>query len=171
MTSRELMIVRHAKSDWSNNLASDAERPLNTRGEKDAPRIAKWIRKHQLIPDILISSPALRAKQTANNIIDQLQLPETSVKFDNRLYLANTSTLLTVIAEVDDKYKSVMLVGHNPGLEELIMKLSADQLPFTENGKLLTTANFVMLRFSCTWQKIIGQQGNLIHFIRPRDVS
>ena len=171
MTSRELLIVRHAKSDWSNNLASDIERPLNSRGEKDAPKIAKWIHSQQIVPDALLCSPARRAKQTANAIIEELKLPDTSVAFDKRLYLASLSTLLAVIAELGDSVKTVMLVGHNPGLEELIFKLCDDHLPFAESGKLLTTANVVMLQFNCDWQNIGNTQGKLLHFIRPRDLS
>ena len=170
MTSRELLVVRHAKSDWSNNLASDIERPLNSRGEKDAPRVAKWIHSQQIVPDALLCSPARRAEQTANAIIEELKLPDTSAVFDKRLYLASLNTLLSVIAELSDNVKTVMLVGHNPGLEELVLKLSANHLPFDDSGKLLTTANFVMLQFNCDWKKIGSTQGKLLHFIRPRDL-
>lgn len=170
MSTRDLFIVRHAKSDWSGALTKDFDRPLSERGEKDAPLIAKWLDAQIVTPDLLISSPAQRAKQTANAIIEQLQIPQQNVSFDKRLYLASTETLLNVLAELNHELTTVMLIGHNPGLENLIIHLSHDPLPYKHDAKLLTTANIAQLRFKSTWKSIQPKDARLINFVRPREL-
>jgi len=170
MTIRDLFIVRHAKSDWSQAVSRDFDRPLTKRGEKDAPLIAKWLYDQNLSPDLLISSPAQRAKQTADAIIKQLQIPQQNISFDKRLYLASTEILLDVLSELNNDLLSVMLIGHNPGLENLIIHLSHDPLPYKHDAKLLTTANVAHLRFKSAWNSIRPKQGQLINFIRPKDL-
>lgn len=170
MSSRDLFIVRHAKSDWSHTAVKDFDRPLNTRGEKDASLVAKWLYDQSLVPQLLFSSPATRAKQTANAIIEKLQIPQHNVIFNKRLYLASTDTLLNVICELDDDCSSIMLIGHNPGLENLAIHLSQDPLPYMHDAKLLTTANVVQLHFKTTWKAVRPKQAQLISFIRPKDL-
>ncbi|MGD8568109.1 MAG: histidine phosphatase family protein [Gammaproteobacteria bacterium] len=167
MVKRELLIVRHGKSDWTPGPATDFDRPLNERGEQDAPRIGQWLVSQNITPDLIISSPALRALQTTTAIAQQLQLPEHSIIHDRRLYLASVATLLEVIAEIRDQYQRVMLVGHNPGLEGLVTRFCADPLSYTHSGKLMTTANLVHLEFQQAWQNLGHRQGRLRHFIRP----
>lgn len=167
---RELMIVRHAKSDWSEGSLSDFDRPLNNRGSNDAARMAQWIKNHSIHPETIISSPALRAKQTALAIADQLKLSESAIQFDPQLYLANTKTLLGKIKKVDNKYQSAMLIGHNPGLESLVETLAIDPPPLTSSGKLLTTANFVLLQLRGDWHNVAPRQAKLVHFIRPKEI-
>ena len=170
MFNRDLFIVRHAKSDWSHAGVKDFDRPLNKRGEKDAPLIAKWLSNQNLVPQLLVSSPAQRAKQTADAIIKELQIPQNNVVFNKNLYLASTETLLKVMSELDHDCSSVMLIGHNPGLENLVIHLSRDPLPYRHDAKLLTTANIVQLRFKSTWTSIGPKQAELINFIRPKDL-
>lgn len=170
MAIRELFIVRHAKSDWSQAVARDFDRPLTKRGEKDAPLIAKWLKEQHIKPELLISSPAQRAKQTADAIISQLQIPQQNISFDKRLYLASTDTLLDVLSELNHDLTAVMLIGHNPGLENLIIHLSQDALPYKHDAKLLTTANVAQLRFKFAWNSIQPKEAQLINFVRPRDL-
>lgn len=175
MEVRDLFIMRHAKSDWNNGLISDFDRPLNKRGMKDAPRMALWLEKwlstNNLSVDLLISSPALRAKQTSEEIISQLKLPQTAVIYDKRMYLAGTDILQDIISETDDKHKSIMLIGHNPGLENLALELSKDQLPIDSEGSLMTTANIIHLRLKQAWTNLEPQTGELVQLMRPRQLS
>jgi phosphohistidine phosphatase len=171
--THDLFIVRHAKSDWSNDFTNDFERPLARRGEQSLPVIADWLHAHHVMPELLISSPAQRAKQTAEAIFRRLQIPEKNAKFDKRLYLASTETLLEILTELADltaQPDSVMLVGHNPGLENLVLLLCGDPLPYTSDGKLLTTGNIVQLRFKQSWGDLSAKQGQLVNFIRPKEI-
>ncbi|WP_455223458.1 SixA phosphatase family protein [Kaarinaea lacus] len=173
MDTYDLFIVRHAKSDWTNDVTNDFDRPLARRGEKSLPLIATWLRSHNIKPELLFSSPAKRAKQTADAIIRKLNIPQHSITFDKRLYLATTDTLVEVLAETAELSPppaSVMLVGHNPGLENLLLRLCADPLPYTEDGKLLTTGNVVQLRFNQSWDTLGTKQGQLVNFIRPKEL-
>ena len=170
MTTRDLFIVRHAKSDWSQAITKDFDRPLNKRGEKDAPLIAHWLDNQNHKPQIIISSPAQRAKQTANVIVNQLKIPQQNIFFDNRLYLASTETLIDVLSNLETDIAAAMLIGHNPGLENLIIHLCGNPLPYEHDAKLLTTANVVQLRFNSSWKALRPKQGNLVNFIRPEDL-
>jgi len=174
METRDLFIVRHAKSDWADALGSDFDRPLAKRGEKSLPVITQWLQNQNIKPEVLFSSPAQRAKQTAEAIIGKLHIPKQAIIFDKRLYLASVDTLLDVLAEAAEltpQPNSVMVVGHNPGLEHLVMVLCGDPLPYTSDGKLLTTGNVVQLRFKQSWNELPPKQGQLIHFIRPRELG
>lgn len=174
MDVRNLIIMRHAKSDWNGENISDFDRPLNQRGLKDAPRMASWFARHletaNLTVDLLISSPALRARQTSDEIIESLKLPDDSIIYDKRMYLASTAVLLEIIRETDDSRKTIMLVGHNPGLENLSQKLSKKQLPLDPDGSLMTTANIIHLQLNESWVDIRQQQAEFVALMRPRQL-
>ncbi len=170
MKTRDLFIVRHAKSDWSHAVVSDYDRELSSKGEKDAPLIAKWLKNHDIIPEILVSSPAMRARQTADAIINQLSIAPQNIVFDKQLYLASIDTLLEVLSKMDNDVVKVMLIGHNPGLENLVIHLCRDALPYQHDATLLTPANVVHLQFKSSWKSITPKSGQLINFIRPESL-
>lgn len=170
MDFRELLIMRHAKSDWHSNAVSDIDRPLNKRGLRDAPRMAQWMTSQNLKPNLLLCSPALRARQTASAIIEQLELEDSSVIFDKKLYLASVETLMTIIRQVDDRIQSVMIIGHNPGLENLAMSLSNDDLPIQSNGGLMTTANLFQFRFNTSWKDLQRNEAQFVQLMRPKQL-
>jgi len=171
MDVRNLIIMRHAKSDWNGELISDFDRPLNKRGMRDAPRMAHWLARNlaatNLTVDLLISSPAQRAKQTAVEIIEALKLPDNAIVYDKRMYLASNSTLLDIIREIDPQNNNIMLVGHNPGLEHFSQNLCREQLPLDPDGSLLTTANIVHLQLSQSWDRIRHHQAEFVALMRP----
>lgn len=171
MDFRNIIIMRHAKSDWNNHSLADFDRPLNKRGFKDAPRMAQWMLSQKLKPDLLISSPALRARQTATEVIKHSELDDASVVFDKRMYLASVNTLLSIIREVDSEYRTIMLVGHNPGLENLAIQLTHDELPLQANGSLMTTANIFHFRVSVPWSDLKSKQAEFIQLIRPKELT
>lgn len=130
--SKRLVLIRHAKSDWSDSSLRDFDRPLNKRGNNDAPRMGKLLRQQGLRPDLIISSDALRAKITAELIARELEYPLTDIRFNHGMYLAAPATLLAALADTDESRSCVVLVAHNPGMTELANQLSdarIDNLP------------------------------------------
>ncbi len=119
-----LTIVRHAKSSWSDTGLSDRERPLNKRGERDAPAMGKRIADAGIRPSLIVSSPATRAWTTARVVAEQLSYPAEFLQGENELYLASLNDLLDVVVAQDDGFNSLMIVGHNPGLTDFVNFLS-----------------------------------------------
>lgn len=167
----QLFILRHAKSDWGTSATTDFDRPLSKRGEIDAPNMGKWMHKNKLAPDITISSPAKRATQTVNAVINELDIPKPAIHFDKRIYLASLDTLLKVISECPKNKTKLMIVGHNPGLEELLEYLAQGDLPYTQSGKLLTTANLACIELPDDWQQLEPHCSKLITLTRPKEIS
>jgi len=130
---KRLTLVRHAKSDWSLPGQADWDRPLNKRGQRDAPEMARRLRSRRLKPDQMLSSPAVRALTTATVMARELKVPASHVSQDERLYLASAADLLAVVRERGGEAKHLMVFGHNPGLTEFANRLSAgdriDNLP------------------------------------------
>ena len=110
---KRVCLVRHAKSSWKDITLSDIDRPLNKRGKHDAPMMAEKLKASGFFPDIILSSPAKRARKTAKHFGNIYNLPVT---MDERLYEADTQTLETVLHEAFEHHEHVMLVSHNPGL-------------------------------------------------------
>ena len=115
-----LTIVRHAKSSWNDTSLSDRKRPLNKRGERDAPIMGKRISDHGIRPSLIVTSPATRAWTTAKIIAHELTYPEEFLQREDHLYHASLEGILDVIVAQDDGFNSVMVVGHNPGLTDLV---------------------------------------------------
>jgi phosphohistidine phosphatase len=166
---RELFILRHAKSDWESEAETDFDRPLAKRGNKDAPAMGKWMKKQKLLPDHIVSSPAERAKQTIYAVTKELDIAKKHVHFDKKIYMGNLEVLLKVLAECPQKAKTVMLVGHNPGLDELLQYLVRDP-PLTGSGKLITTACLARIALPDDWAHLPRHCGTLISITRPRDI-
>jgi phosphohistidine phosphatase len=123
---KTLFLVRHAKSSRDDPSLPDRERPLNDRGRHDAPRMGKRLSKRGAKPDLLVSSPALRALTTAQLIADEIGYQRKNIVVDERLYASSPDDLLAVICALDDKLDRVMLFGHNPEFTELAQRLSSE---------------------------------------------
>jgi phosphohistidine phosphatase len=123
---KTLLVLRHAKSSWSDPALDDHERPLNTRGRRDAPRMGELVREYGLIPDVVISSDAVRARLTAEAVVEAARYAG-EILLDRRLYMAGPADILSLLRTVGDKAETVMIVGHNPGLEELVAQLTGEQ--------------------------------------------
>lgn len=132
---KKLVIVRHAKSSWDDESLPDFDRPLNNRGERDAPRMAKRLKEKRVFPDIMLSSPANRALTTCRVMADVLQFSVNKIQTDKRLYHASAQEILDVLRQLPDRADDeevVMLFGHNPGLTEfvnLLLDESIDNIP------------------------------------------
>jgi phosphohistidine phosphatase len=161
--SKTLLIMRNAHSNWDNPEWSDFERPLNSDGLKAAPFMGNVIFVNNLRPDLIISSTAKRAMQTAV-LIKEVAEVKTKIEFSEKLYKASPATLLQVISELDNKFESVLLVGHYPGIEGLIRILSGEI-------QSMSAASIVKISLSLEgWSQIVENCGNLELILRPADL-
>jgi phosphohistidine phosphatase len=167
-------LLRHAKSDWGDADLRDFDRGLNERGRRGAKVIGKHIRDHGTKWDMLLASPAVRVRQTLDGA-----LPELEPVFDTRLYLASFETILDVVhshaAKSDKEPDSVLVSGHNPGLQELILELvspSHETDLFREAAVKFPTASYAILECPVdAWADLKPRTAKLAHFARPRDLD
>lgn len=159
---KTLYILRHAKSSWDNPDWSDFERPLNERGLRTAPFMGELMIKNNFTPEIVISSPATRARQTAELVIKEMK-SEADINFDERIYEASPRQLLEVASDIHDAYNIAMLVGHNPGFENLVRIL-------TGNIESMPTAALAVVDLEIdSWKEINSESGSLRKIIRPKE--
>ncbi len=164
-----LYLLRHAKSDWKQQAATDFERPLSERGQADAPRMAAWLAGQTDKPAAIISSPALRAYQTAMIFAHALDIDTGNIQFDQRIYEASPDTLLEVVSALPEPVQSVLLVGHNPGLDCLLQALCREVEPGID-GKLMTTCAVAKIAVDGRWQDIADQRCRLHSLSRPKEI-
>ncbi len=165
----ELLLLRHGKSDWE-TLCDDFYRPLKDRGKRGAQRIGVWLAQHELEPDIIISSPAERALVSAQKCCKAMGSGAQDIHPDPRVYAADTDMLLAVLADCPEQAKRVMLVGHNPALEDLLNWLSHEDIPLPEDGKLLPTATLARLKLNENWNRLKQGCATVESIIRPRNL-
>jgi phosphohistidine phosphatase len=159
---KQIYLVRHAKSSWNDVSVSDFDRPLNKRGQSDAPEMAQRAKSAGYIPEIIFSSPALRAKTTAEVFASTLGINE--IIFVEDLYLASASEIITTLQGVPEDRSSAMLFGHNPGMTEVVNALSNSDI---EN---VPTCGFSHITFKTTrWNDIREAGGALAHFDFPKN--
>ncbi|WP_418641144.1 SixA phosphatase family protein [Sulfurimonas sp. ST-27] len=159
---KTLYIIRHAKSSWKNMDLDDFDRPLNKRGRHDAPMMGERLRKKKSMPDLILSSPAKRAKMTAESIAKKVHYNKKKIVYDQNIYEADVSTLEDILMDIDDKYNTVFLVGHNPGLNELAEHYAG----YTEN---LPTCGIVSIAFTCKqWKDIDSDNAKLLFIDYPK---
>jgi len=164
--TRELLILRHGKSDW-NAGSDDFHRPLQDRGKRGAQRIGVWLARQGLLPDYVVSSPAERAIVTAEKACKAMGCSAREIHRDQAVYEAGPQQLLQVLATCPDNVQRVLLVGHNPGLEQLLEYLVAGRLPGTEDGKLLPTATLARLAMPADWRHLETGCAELLSLTRP----
>lgn len=169
---KTLLLLRHAKSSWDDHSLDDFDRPLNQRGRQAAPRMGRWIRDHDLVPHHVLCSAACRARETWEAVSEELNEPVEATVLRS-LYLAEPEGILELVHQADDADDILMVVGHNPGFEELARLLThrgkgralgllADRMP---------TGALAVLRFDVEgWRELAPGGGTLQHFVRPRDL-
>ncbi len=159
-----LFVLRHAKSSWKDSTLQDFERPLNGRGRRAAELISEFIKKKEIKPDLILCSPAVRARETIEIVLKAARL-KVELRYDQRIYEAGPVRLLEVISQIEDDKDAVMLVGHNPGLEELV------QVVTDQTGRI-GTANLAKIVFGTTkWRKIVEKKGRLDWLVRPKELE
>ncbi len=165
----ELYLLRHCKSDWDGNLSRDSDRSLSERGLADADRLGQWMKEKQYMPGYILCSTAVRARQTAQLMCNQLAFDENRIQYLPTLYLASLATLLSTIKVNIDKSGPLLLVAHNPGMDELVNYLAAQAVPLTDQGKLMTTG--CLARFSLPEvEQDLEHQAELLSITRPSEI-
>jgi phosphohistidine phosphatase len=162
MSRRRLLLLRHAKSSWDDDSLPDHERPLNKRGRRDAPRVGDWLKKTDRVPQCILSSTARRARKTA-------RIAAEHCGFDGRLlllpelYLAAPGDFLNVLATVPDTIRTVLLVGHNPGMEDFASEICGQSL-------VMPTAALADIDLGdLAWKELsLEPRGRLIELWTPR---
>ena len=171
MVTRELLILRHAKSAWNTDAPTDFERPLSKRGRRDAPRVGRFLAGEGLVPDYVVSSPATRARQTVVAACEPLGIEEADIHWDERIYHASTGALMDVLSECPASAQRVLIAGHNPGLEMLVQTLSRHRVPRPPDFKLMPTAAVAHLEIPCDWRDIDGGIATLLNLTRARSLT
>jgi len=164
---RELLILRHGKSDW-NKPVDDFHRPLKKRGRKNAIRIGAWMRAQGIIPDIIVSSPAVRAEETARLAAEAMHFSGENIVKEKALYEAGRNELLQIVQSLPKTAGRVLLVGHNTGIGDFVLFLSEGNAAVPPDGKLMPTAALARFRISGAWNKLAPGRAKLIEIIRPR---
>ena len=168
---RRLLLLRHAKSAWPDGV-SDFDRPLAPRGRKAAKRMGAYLRDEQLVPDLALISPARRARETWDRV--KRRLGPVSEHAEPRLYEAAVDGLLTVVRETEPAVGTLLILGHNPGLEELA-KLLAGSGPHKARARLMrkyATAGLAVLEFDAgTWREVDAGLARLDRFVTPRSLT
>jgi phosphohistidine phosphatase len=168
-----LMLLRHAKSEKAEAGEPDRERHLNGRGRGDAPVIGAYMAHHALIPDLALVSPAVRTRETWERIVAELPNRPRET-FEERLYNAGRQGILAVIKETAASVRTLMAVGHNPGLHDLARQLiaSGDVEARERLNEGLPTSGLVVIDFAGNdWRKLHARSGRLMHFITPRSLA
>lgn len=161
---KTLLLLRHAKSSWSNPSLADIDRPLNKRGKRDAPRIGALLREEDLIPDIIISSPALRARNTAKAVTEASGY-EGKIEINEDYYPGDTDSFIESFYSLEAGIDSVMIVAHNPGLEEFLNDLTG------ESAHLPTSALAQVTLLIDDWFELEeGAVGKLINIWRVKEM-
>ncbi len=168
---RELLILRHAKSDWSTSAIADFDRPLAPRGRSDAPAMGAWMKREGLLPAHVVSSPAERARETALAVSKELGIKKKNISWDTEIYAADVPGLLRALARCPGEISPVLLIGHNPGLEDLVLYLAAEAVVIPDDGKLLPTAALARLEMPENWGKLDRGDAQLLSITRPRDIK
>lgn len=175
--ARELLLLRHGKSDWGEAEASggalaDFDRPLKKRGLQDAKRLGRWLRKTaEWIPDHVVSSPARRARDTALELCAAAKIPRERIRWDDAIYENSVKDLLGALARCPEDAERVLLIGHNPALESLVLYLAADAVPMPEDGKLMPTAALARLELPDDWARLARGSARLLSITRPADLE
>ncbi len=161
---KTLLILRHAKSSWDNSSLADHDRPLNKRGKRDAPKMGRLLAREDLTPDLIISSTAERALTTAEFVAISADY-DNEIQITRQLYHAGPEEYIEVLQQVDDTYRRVMVVGHNPGMEDLVEELGGQY-------HRMPTAALVQFELPIdSWADLDeGTTGRLVNIWRPKEI-
>jgi phosphohistidine phosphatase len=172
---KRLITFRHAKSGWDQPALRDFDRALNDKGKRAAIAMGRHMRQTGLRIDHVVASPAVRVTETLDAMFDGYG-KRLSPEWDRRAYLASAATLLEIVREASDDSESLMLAAHNPGIEELVLLLSADdgeeEAARDSIEEKYPTASVAELVFDVEhWADVKKGQGHLVRFVRPRDLD
>jgi phosphohistidine phosphatase len=160
---KKLLLIRHGKSSWKDAGLADIDRPLNKRGKRDASLMAKRLRTMNILPDLMLCSPAKRATNTAKKFAKILGVPRKCIVFEKHIYEGDVATLLKTVQQIDDSHNLVFLIGHNPDLTSFAWKLAYFE------GENIPTCGIVSVHFECdSWKDVNLGMGKVMFFEYPR---
>jgi len=161
---RTLYLLRHAKSSWKDANLADFDRPLSGRGRRAAETVGLFLKDKEITLDLVVSSPAVRARQTIEIVLRSAkQRPE--LRFDERIYEATVGRLLEIVSQLENEHKAVLLVGHNPGMQELLALL-------TGQSEEYPTASLTKITFkNLKWAEVGNKKGSLEWFVKPKQLD
>ncbi len=164
-----LLLLRHAKSDWSKPRLRDFERPLAPRGERAAARVGGFIAENHLAPDLVLCSPAKRAHVTLALVLGKLE-SKPEIRFADGLYMAGPATMMTLLTELEGKPERVMMVGHNPGFQAFALMVcgGGGEEDLAALARKFPTAALAVIDFDGQWKDIGAGRGRLRLFATPR---
>ena len=161
--SKYLYLIRHAKSSWKNPSLRDFDRPLNKRGKRDAPEMGRRLAKRDVIADLMLTSPAKRALTTCREIAREIGYPLEAIEEDEDIYHAGSSTLLKVVQDIDNTWRTVLLFGHNPGFTDFANALNST---YIDN---VPTCGVVLCKFNTDrWEDVDFGKGEQVFFDYPK---
>lgn len=160
---KTIYLLRHAKSSWKDESLSDIERPLNGRGKRAAETMGEFLKKEKIVVDLVLSSSAVRARQTIDRVLVSANIV-TDVRFDERIYEAGVQRLVEIVRQIENGKKNVVLVGHNPGFEELLEWLTGT-IERMQTGALAK----IGLKTS-SWNSVSEKSGTLEWIVRPKQL-
>ena len=170
---KTIYLARHAKSSWKSHAQTDFDRPLSKRGMKNAEKMGVELAKLNWMPECIISSPALRASQTCHILCENIGFPSDHIVWSRDIYAAYMVTLLHALSREPETTKSVMLVGHNPAIEDLLLHLCGEAIwkdHAQKNGKLFTTGNIAKISVDNTWKSLAMGGAKLAQLLRPKEL-
>ena len=172
---RQLLLLRHAKSSWSDPSIPDRERPLRKRGRNAAAILRTAIRSWELVPELVLVSPARRTMETLEALLPLEGSP--TVRVTEALYLASATHMLEILRGVSDPVRNILLIGHNPGLQDLATLLIGRNAIKSGRGlgqclaKKFPTCALAEFTFACRWSQIGEAVGTLTRFVTPRELG
>jgi len=171
---KTLYLFRHGKSSWDDPALADFARPLTGRGRRAARLMGEHMARSKWIPDLVLCSSAVRARQTLEFALRAWSSPKPEVRFQRSLYMADADKLLQQARQLDDSVNSAMLVGHDPGIRDLALLLAgkAEDIYLERLARKFPTGALAVFTFPFRrWDKIATESGNLVSFVRPKDLA
>lgn len=170
MHQKTLFLLRHAKAEKDIEVV-DWLRPLKKRGVRAAKHMGAWLTEHNLQPELIISSPAKRAFSTAKKVCQAMDRSSSDIRQDERIYNATLELLYQVLQECPDSAQSVLIVGHNPSLEEFLKDVSQDEIEEAPDGKLLPTTALAQLEITIPWAEIRTKSASYQGITRIKEIE
>ena len=166
-----IYLARHAKSSWNSGASTDFDRPLSERGMSDAIKMGKALNRLSWKPEVIIASPALRTQLTCSAYCEYLDFSEEAIVWRKDFYAAYMVTLLQAITSLPKSTNSIMLLGHNPAMEDLLIYLCGGLVDFQQkNGKLFTTGNVAKITVKGLWGDLLMNEASVAKLLRPKEL-
>ncbi len=168
---RELLILRHGKSAWDGGAESDFDRPLDKQGILACHVVAQKLLNDKILPDLILSSSAVRTTQTVLRVAKQARIPMSQIQWNPKLYNSSVDTWLKELQKVPAQTERLLICGHNPGLEELLTLLCVQPVGPRDDGKIMSSGSLAHLQVLVPWPEVAAKCSKLVSISRPNDAT